>query len=487
MNRLWVRLSLAFALVVLVTVGAIAFLADLTAGQAFRRYLSFTDSSLHLALEERLAAYYQANGSWRGVESLLGPRATIPRPLPGPDQRNRPGTLDRREGRFQVLLADAGGRVVFDSQGGHPGRKLASDERAAARDIEVDGERAGQFVIAWPVRTASLGPLERSFVNRLRELLVVAALLAAGVGVLLGLVFSRSLTAPLQRLAVAARAVANRDFSRRVQVEGSAEMAEVAQAFNEMVKALEQSEKQRQNLVADVAHELRTPLTVLQGNLVAILDDVYTLDKAEVARLYDETRLLGRLVDDLRELALADAGQLRLKLQPTDAIPIIQATIASLAPAAEVEGVSLSAQTPDDLPAVNADSHRLAQILRNLLLNALRHTPSGGSITTTASRVQDTIEIAVADTGEGIAPEDLPCAFDRFWRADPARARAADSARARAGHARSGPRVHRWAGGTGLGLSIAQSLVVAQGGRIWAESVLGVGSVFRFTLPVSSD
>jgi two-component system OmpR family sensor kinase/two-component system sensor histidine kinase BaeS len=284
--------------------------------------------------------------------------------------------------------------------------------------------------------------------------------------------FSRSLTAPLQRLAGAARAVASRDFSRRVEVEGSAEVAEVAQAFNEMAAALARSEAQRQNMVADVAHELRTPLSVVQGNLRAILDDVYPLDKAEISRLYDETRLLSRLVDDLRELALADAGQLRLNLQPTDVAQVIRATAENLSLAVEAQGVTLAVELADGLPTVRADPDRLAQVLRNLLVNALRHTPPDGLVTVAALAASGAVEVSVADTGEGIAAKDLPYVFDRFWRADRVRAR-------------SGGRDGRWQGGLGLGLSVAQSLVEAQSGRIWAESEKGQGSTFRFTLPLA--
>jgi signal transduction histidine kinase len=196
---------------------------------------------------------------------------------------------------------------------------------------------------------------------------------------------------------------------------------------------------------------------------------VYPLEKGEISRVYDETRLLSRLVDDLRELALADAGQLRLCPRSTDVAQLIHSTVENLAPAAEAHEVTLTAQAGDHLPGVQVDSDRVAQVLRNLIINALRYTPPGGSVAVTAQRTGssspagEAVEIAVADTGQGIAPQDLPHIFERFWRADPARARS---------------------GGTGLGLSIAQSLVQAQGGHIWVESVLGQGSTFRFTLPV---
>ncbi len=278
--------------------------------------------------------------------------------------------------------------------------------------------------------------------------------------------------ASLQRLAEAAAAVARHDYSQRVKLEDNPDLAEVSQAFNEMAGALGRSEQQRRDLIADIVHELRTPVSVLQANLQAILDDVYPLDKAEVARLYDEVCLLRRVVEDLQDLALAGAGELHLCRQPIRVAGVLRSTVESLALAAEAQEVTLSLRLtePASLPTVEADPDRLAQVLRNLLLNALRHTPVGGSVIVTASPVKGAIEVTVADTGEGIAAADLPYVFDRFWRADRSR----------------GPR-QGTAGGTGLGLSVARSLVQAHGGRIWVESHLGRGSTFHFTLPKSSD
>jgi two-component system OmpR family sensor kinase/two-component system sensor histidine kinase BaeS len=459
MNRLWVRLVLAFALVVLVAVGAVALLAGLTAGQEFNRYLTYGDAWPTQEMVDQLADFYRTHNGWQGVEAVLHRDPPPSEPWIGTRHDEGPG-------RFEMVLADAMGVVVYDRPGGQAGRQLTSDEQAAARAIEVNGQTVGQLVIVVPPRPDFLSPLEQWFVARLQWWLIIGALLAGGLGLLLGVILSRSLTAPLRRLADAARAVAGRDFTRRVQEEGSTEIAELAQAFNQMTTALEESERLRKNMVADVAHELRTPLSVLQGNLQAILDDVYAMDKAEIARLFDETRLLSRLVDDLRELALADAGQLRLNLRPFELAPVLRSTMDSLAVAAEAHGVTLSAQVPADLPTVQGDPDRLSQVLRNLLVNALQHTPAGGAVTVTVAATPEGIEVAVTDTGEGIAAVDLPYIFDRFWRAE---------------HSRT--RDKRWPGGTGLGLSVAQSLVQAQGGRIWAESVAGQGSTFRFALP----
>lgn len=476
MNRLWVRLTLAFTLITLVTLGVVAVLANMRAGEAFRFYLSYRDPWRYEPLVQALALYYKSQGSWQGVEVLLErwqEVETILQQMPGMSQpmvgRMRGMTFPVGS-RVQLVLTDANGRVLYDRMRRHPGRQLTPDEAAAAIDIEVGNKVVGRLVVALPIGSAILGPIEQRFFDRLRQVLLAGAVLAGVLGVLLGVAFSRTLSAPLQRLAVAARAVANRDFSQRVEIGGSAEIAEVSRAFNEMAAALEQAEQLRKNLMADVAHELRTPLSVLQGNLQAILDDVYPLDKAEIARLYDQTRLLSRLVDDLRELALADAGQLHMNLQPTDIRKVLRDTVAHLTPAAEAQEVKLTVRVPDELPLVQADSDRIAQVLHNLLVNALRYTHAGGSITVSAAATDEGVQVAVADTGEGIAPEDLPFVFERFWRADPSRTRS-----------------EHWPGGSGLGLSIAQSLVKAHGGRIWAESVLGKGSIFYFTLPLARE
>ncbi|MFC2046257.1 sensor histidine kinase [Chloroflexota bacterium] len=329
-------------------------------------------------------------------------------------------------------------------------------------------------MLFYPV-TAPLDAREQQFLDRLQFLLLISTALAVVLIVIVGAFLNRRLSAPLRGLATAARAVGAGDLDQQVEAGGSIEVAQVGQAFNEMTAALQEAETLRQNMVADVAHELRTPLSVLQGNLWAILNDAYPLEKAEISHLYDETRLLSRLVEDLRELALADAGELYLELQLIDLAQVIRHTVDNLALAAEVQEVSLSTQIPEDLAPVQADADRVAQVLRNLLVNALRHTPSGGLVTVSASQKTGAMEVALVDTGEGIAPDDLPHVFERFWRADPARGRSEAGAD------------ERWAGGTGLGLSVAQSLVKAQGGRIWVESTVGEGTIFRFTLPLAED
>jgi signal transduction histidine kinase len=293
------------------------------------------------------------------------------------------------------------------------------------------------------------------------------------ISILVGVLLSRNLSAPLSKLADAARAIGARDLTQRVEIHGSQEIQEVSLAFNEMAADLEQAEVLRQNLLTDVAHELRTPLTVIQGNLQAILDEVYQLDQAEIARLYDQTRQLSRLVDDLRELAQAEARQLPLERTDVDLAALANDVTGMYAPIAEAAGIELRTQISEGLPAIWGDRARLTQCLQNLLNNAIRHTavtpsgpnPEGGVVTLTLNRDAENLELRVADTGSGIDPAQLPHVFDRFYRADPARARET--------------------GGTGLGLAITRAIVQVHGGEIFAESEgEGKGSTFviRFTV-----
>jgi len=481
-KRLWVQQTLAFSVVVIVTMGAIVLWINQSANVEFRKYITLRDIQTLGSGMQELVAYYQQRGSWEGVESLLAKGVYFDENRnialgTGLTEREWLGLKEERKAP-NVLLVDAGGSVVYDSEGKVHGKLLSRRDLSNASPITEaeNGDIIGYLLLFYPV----LDEQEQQFLDKVEYLLLVNAALAVGLIVVVGALLNRRLSAPLQRLAAAARAVAAGDLDQQVEAGGSTEVAQVGQAFNEMTAALQEAETLRQNMVADVAHELRTPISVLQGNLWAILNDAYPLEKAEISRLYDETRLLSRLVEDLRELALADAGQLHLNLCPTDVAQVIRHTVDNFALATEVQEVSLTAQLPDDLAPAQADPDRVAQVLRNLLINALRHTPSGGLVTVSASSVAKDLEIAIADTGEGIAPEDVPHVFERFWRADPARTRSEIGAEERL--AGTCP-VRTVQGGTGLGLSVAQSLVKAQGGRIWVESTPGEGTVFRFTLP----
>ena len=286
------------------------------------------------------------------------------------------------------------------------------------------------------------------------------------IGIIAGVLVSRGLTRPISELAEAAKSIGRGNLDHRVRVRGSREMVDLAQSFNQMATDLEQAESLRRHLMADVSHELRTPLTVLEGNLRAALDQVYELDGETLANLYAQTDHLIHLVDDLHELALAEARKLPLDLVTTDTGRLITETLAVFAPLAEEKGTHLSAHLPDTPMHITADCARLRQVLHNLLSNALRHTPAEGSVRITAETQGGYLTIRITDTGEGIDPAQIPHVFDRFYRTD--RSRSRDT------------------GGTGLGLAIVKAIVEAHGGQVSVHSPgLGHGSTFVVRLPVT--
>jgi len=319
--------------------------------------------------------------------------------------------------------------------------------------------------------TGQAVPVEvREFFQLLRQdsppfeitpVLIIVGLIAIGAGIWM----SHSLTSPLAELEEAAQAIGEQDLSRRVPARGSQELVAVASAFNVMAEQLEQAETLRRNLLSDVAHELRHPVHVLQGNLQAILDDVYPLNKEEIARLSDQTRHLAVLVNDLHVLAQADAHQLPLKYQMADIAVLVKEAMAAFKPLATANDVSVRVELLGTIPeAMKLDAARIRQAIHNLLDNALRHTPDGGAITVSVEQVQDVVEVRVKDTGSGIPPEQLPYIFERFYRTDKAR--------------------DRGRGGTGLGLAIVKAIVEAHSGTISINSPgVGQGSTVVISLP----
>ncbi len=464
LNRLWVRLALAFAVVAVIGVGLLALLAGLSIDREFRTFVARNEADLQNSnLGVELVDYYEQHQSWEGVNTVLAQFQPPGPPDRSPNGQPPGGPPPERFGpRLTLLVADADGRIVFDNGERRMNEVLNPSERGAATTLQAQNQTIG-YLLLTPGPVGALRPIEQTFVDQMRGNLLLAGLIASLVGVVLGVAFSRTLTRPLNRLASAARAIAAKDLTQRVEPTGTVEVANVAHAFNDMAGSLQKAEELRRNLVADVAHELRTPLSVIQGNLAAQLDGVFPLDLAETARLYDETRLLSRLVDDLRELAQAEAGQLHLNLGSIDLSDVVESTAAALHATANDKEIQLAVEVPADLPRVKADGERVAQVLRVLLSNALRHTTTNGVITISAAVRPGGVEVGVRDTGEGIAPNELPYVFDRFWRGDKSRARET--------------------GGTGLGLAIAKQLIEAQGGQIGVESQIGQGSRFWFRLP----
>jgi len=272
----------------------------------------------------------------------------------------------------------------------------------------------------------------------------------------------RGFALPIGDLVAASSRVANGDYSARVPERGPREVRSLARAFNSMTARLQASDQARRAMLADVTHELRTPLTVIQGNLEGLLDGVYPRDDAHLQPILDETRVLSRLIDDLRTLALAESGALQLQKEPTDLALLIGETVAPFRAQATASGVALNTEIAPNVPTLNLDPARIRQVLENLITNALRYTSCGGKISVQlAVNSEQSTVVTVSDTGKGIAPEELPHIFDRFYKSRDSR-------------------------GTGLGLAIAKNLIAAHGGEISAQSELGKGTTIRFGLPVES-
>ena len=472
-NSLWLKLMGVFLAVILSGVVVRFVLVNVATATQFRRFVFSSDVIQAREMAALLGDYYARKGSWEGVETLL---ETEPAASPDAWPMGRmmgPGMMGRSvEEMFEMMrgagslldrvaVANASGIVVADSAGLLVGQKH-TEHLESGVPVVVDGQRVGTVLVGSMIEPI-LNPLDQDFLRSVNLSVLLSGLAVGVVALVLGSLLFRQITAPLGALSAAAEAVAAGDLSRTVEVSSNDEIGRLGRSFNAMARSLARAETLRRNMVADIAHELRTPLAIIQGNLEALLDGVFDLTLDNVASIHEETMLLRRLVADLRDLALAEAGQLKLDRERADLTALAARVVDSFRAQAVENGVTLTTELTPDLPPMQVDVQRVSQVFFNLLSNALRYTSTGGTITVQSERVGDQVQVAVADTGEGIAPEDLPYIFKRFYRADKSRARAS--------------------GGSGLGLAIAKQIVEAHGGRIWAKSWVGAGSTFAFTLP----
>jgi histidine kinase len=299
------------------------------------------------------------------------------------------------------------------------------------------------------------------------EALAYAALAATAVAIIVSIILSRRVIAPLHAMMNASQRIAEGRYEERVQVQSADELGQLAARFNQMAEKLEQVETMRRRLIGDVSHELRTPLTAIKGSMEGLMDGVLPATPETYQQIHSEADRLNRLVDDLQELSRVEARAYPLDVRPVDLRSIVQTVTKRLTPQLESRRLTLDIDLPADLPRLLADEDRAIQVLTNLVANAIQHTEEGGWVMVSAIRVNDVVQTSIRDNGIGIPSEHLAHLFDRFYRVDKSRSR-------RAG------------GGSGIGLTIAKHLVEAMGGRIWAESDgESKGSVFTFTLPVA--
>jgi len=448
------KLTFAFLLVGLTGAILVAVIVQQQTRRAFDQFVLNQDQQ---TLVDYLIQYYQRNQQWVGVTETLAASAGQPTPPVHSDERFRQDWK-----RFILVGSDR--RVVFSPQPGQVGQLVSDSELKNAYLLESAGQTAGWLLLDPGPPKWEAGSAEGLFLQRVTGAVLLSALVAAALALVLGTLLAFTLTRTLRELTEATVAIAAGKLGRQVKVRSKDELGKLAASFNQMSVDLEKATQSRRQMTADIAHDLRSPLSVLTGYAEALSDGKLT-GNAEIYQILDqETRHLGRLVDDLRTLSLADSGDLPLLMQ--DITPQELLTRAANAHRVQAEGKKIALQVEVDagLPEIRVDIERMAQVLGNLLRNALRYTNEGGEIRLSAKLVTGMVYLAVADNGSGIASEELPFIFERSYRGDQAR--------------------NQMEGETGLGLAIARSLVEAQGGKLSVESQLGVGTQFTIVLPI---
>lgn len=445
--RLFVLLLRAFTAVVLLTVLFILALTGILISQH-----NMATSLFGTFFTAPLETYYLAHGSWDGVGILFSNGAITAAQTDVDTWKNE-------------LVLDASGRILID-QGQSNTPLIGTVYQKQGGDIfiplTVNGNPVGSVVMVG-------GRHFNAFqsVGGLLLTVVVLSILPALLTLIIGLLLVRRFITPLADVIAAAQSMARGNFSTRVEVRGPDDLRALSDSFNQMAEARERYDRERRNMLADIAHELRTPLTVIRGRLEGILDGIYSPDGDHIAPVLEETYLLERLVEDLRLLTLAESRQLAFEQRPTDLGELAERVATLFEAEAAEKDIALVVVVQRDLPQVTIDPQRTEQVIGNLLSNALRFTPPSGRIDLRVVSIPDGVSLQVSDTGSGVPSESLPYIFDRFWRGEKSRSRAA--------------------GGAGLGLAIARQLVEAQGGEIHASNLPGGGLQVNFSFRASSD
>ena len=364
-----------------------------------------------------------------------------------------------------IILTDTDGTVVADSDNLHIGMKYDAAWLGKGQQVQPirNGDQLlGTLYLSSDVMSQTGVGSIQSLSSAINQYLLLGGVLALVAALVITVFLSRRFSAPIHALALATRRIGKGDFSASVRPTGEDEVGELITNFNSMAAELAHAEERRRSLIADVAHELRTPVADIKAYLEAMHDGLMELNSSNLDSIYEDINLLSRLINDLQLLALADAGRLSLDRKQEDIGQVVSSVVTSMRPKFEAKQISTKVDLPQ-LPQIAIDAQRISQVLRNLLDNAVRHTPQGGEITIEAHESNGSIELAVADNGEGIPVEDMPHLFERFYRVDKSR--------------------NRHTGGSGLGLTIVKRLIEAHGGTISVQSEVGKGSRFSFTVP----
>jgi two-component system OmpR family sensor kinase len=425
---------------------------------------------LHMATNN-LSRFYSQDGSWSEAQGIIS-------------------SLLRADSD-RLVIADNSGTVVGDSDGKWLGRDLKETGLTNGTPITVSGSEAGKLYLVSSgvgfspghmmgmMGRSPMAPLtttsEQNFLSRIRTNLWLAGLIAVVVALILGMILTRQITQPVRALSKGAHQIAKGKLDYRVNIKSKDEIGELAQSFNSMAVSLHKAEQTRQRLMADIAHELRTPLSIIEGTVDGILDGVFKPVNDNLNSIKEETALLTRLISDLKDLSLAESGQLKLEISPTNIAELVQRKLSQAEMKARGKDIELKLNVAQHIPEINVDPARIEQVVANLIDNAIRHTPSEGSVTVTIDvetssdaylEGKPSLMVSVTDTGEGIPADYLPSIFERFYRVESSRSRSS--------------------GGVGLGLAIVKQMVEAHGGKVLAESEPGKGSTFYIVLPMAN-
>jgi signal transduction histidine kinase len=463
LNSLRFSFLLAMLAVATVAIVTIALFSGLTTHSEFSRYVQMGREIREMQLQEAVLTYWKQDKQQEFAEAITEPGVNAQLSASSEDSVDMIVFNTEQYGVVSLDLPTAVNLKAMPGDDAHAVNFVRSGDSM----LEVrEGDQSVGVLQLNPAVDTALAPAQNEFVASVSWGLLAASGIAAVMAVSLTLILSRRVLHPVLALTDAARKMESGDLSQRVTTRGKGEIGDLANAFNSMAETLQHNELLRRNMVGDIAHELRTPLTNIRGYLEALQDGVLSSDSSVIELIHDEAMLLNGLIQDLQELALAEARQLHIERQAMAVQEVIEQTISMLQPSANAAQLTLSADVAPDLPPVYADPRRVGQILRNLISNAIKHTPHGGQICVAAATTPNlnAIEVRVTDSGRGIEDEHLPYIFERFYRVDPSRS--------------------RHSGGAGLGLAICKQLIETLGGHIQVESAVGQGTTFAFTLPL---
>ncbi|MEA2325229.1 MAG: two-component system, OmpR family, sensor histidine kinase BaeS [Thermoanaerobaculia bacterium] len=450
------RLIAMVAALVAVTLGTAAIISTRVAHYEIRKFEVEVHAGRRAPMPNAIANYYRAHGSWAGVEPAVEAMShAAGSNIALFDEHNHLAATSKALRGAAFDLAPNGMLTITRMMAGGRTRELIRGPQMIVRD--PNGGIAGSIFVL-PPHNDSLPQPTRSLDRSFFWIFLGATLF----GIAMAIAIARWISVPVERLTDAARRMESGDLAVRVEPRGGAELAELARGFNAMAAALDRNEEQRKRMVSDVAHELRAPLTNIRCELESMQDGLTAPTPERIASLHEETMHLAHLVDDLQDLALAEAGRLEIDAQPVSVASLARRAATGMEMRARDRGVIIRCDGDDEIPVL-ADARRAVQVLTNLLANAVAHMEKPGDVRITWERSRSEAIIRVIDSGVGIPADELPHIFERFYRVDVSRSRST--------------------GGAGLGLSIVRQLVAAHGGRVWAESEVGVGSTFSFTLP----